>query len=158
MRDDGRLQGVSSVNLLHRLEEVRRGDVRVHAVGVRAPRAVVTLLEQSTAVRPRSIAVVDDAESGLSHGRHDADGLVSDSQAEVLAGLDDVGGVDELFMLVARDGRVRHRVRVDADTALRPRLGVAGGRGRVVVPEQEDHAQDDGNESGGNTRGEQHPA
>lgn len=108
-RDRG-FQRVAVLNRHQDAEEVRRRDEWVHPVGVRAPGAVVSLLEQPAGVGSYRIAVVDDAQAGLAHRGHDADRLVTRGQAESVRCLHDPRGVDEgLLVVVAGDGRVRNR-------------------------------------------------
>ena len=138
VRDDRRFQGLAALDLHQRLEEVRGADVGVHPVREGAPRPVVSLLEQAARVGARDVAVVEDPQAGLAHRGHDTDGLVADPEAEVLARLDDVGGVDELLVPVAGDGGVRDRRRVDGD-ARRPARGVARRLGGPAEQEQAEH-------------------
>ena len=76
--DDRRFEVVASLDLHHRLEEVRGAHVRVHALLV-GPPPESALLEQAARVRSQDVAVIDNDEAGFAHGSHHADGLVAHS-------------------------------------------------------------------------------
>ncbi len=59
------------------------------------------------------VAVADVDEAGLAHRGHDADHLTAPVNAELLRGDDDVGGVDELLVLVSGDRACRDAGDVD---------------------------------------------
>ena len=128
------LNGVGHERGFHRLtacdghldpEEVGGRDERVHPVGVRAPRAVVALLEQSAAVRAYVVAVVKDAQAGLAHRGRDADLLVAGAETELLRREHDVRGVDELLVVIAGDRAFGHARRVNRQR------GSGGAAGRL---------------------------
>ncbi|WP_370584112.1 hypothetical protein [Paenarthrobacter sp. YJN-D] len=153
-RDRG-FQRVAVLNRHQDAEEVRRRDEWVHPVGVRAPGAVVSLLEQPAGVGSYRIAVVDDAQAGLAHRGHDADRLVTRGQAESVRCLHDPRGVDELLVVVAGDGRVRNGVRVDRDAWL-----LRAGQAQIVavVATQQDEAEHEAQDQGGDERGDDEDA
>jgi len=108
------------------------------------------LLEQAAGVGAGGVAVVEDEEGGLADGGHDADGLVSFAQGQVVARGDDVGGVDELVAGEAGDRTVGHRCEVDGHAG----GGRGAARGRRRAPEEQ-HAEHQADEAEGEDQDEE---
>ena len=101
------------------------------------------------------VAVVDVDQARLAHRGHDPDRLVTRGQAESVRCLHDPRGVDELLVVVAGDGRVRNGVRVDRDAWL-----LRAGQAQIVavVATQQDEAEHEAQDQGGDERGDDEDA